>query len=432
MLLRTPQLTLQRHRLVDTIHETALKFGMKNRWGSGATETGVCRLALSDEDKNVRDWFVKQTKDLGCNVRIDELGNIFAVYPGKHQGPPTAIGSHLDTQPTGGRYDGVLGVLGGLEVIRTLKENNYTPQYPIAVINWTNEEGARFPVSMMSSSVWAGVHSVEEIHNLKSVTDKEPKTVKNELERIGYHNASTPCSFEETPIAAHFELHIEQGPILEEQNKRIGLVQGIQAYKWLRVNLRGRAQHTGTTPLGSRSDPLLTASRIITEANRIASDRGGLSSVGIIELEPAVVNVIPQSVSFVVDMRHPNDEGLKEMVNNLEDTIKLTTKHTGKDISSNIEVLTDQPACHFDELAKECVKTSSDELFGPDASIKLTSGAGHDSAHTALVCPTTMIFIPSRDGISHNPEEFSTPEQVLDGFQVLLSSVLRYDQLRQS
>lgn len=431
VLVRTPQLVLKKSRLIDTIHETATKFGAKHRWGSAPTETGVCRLALSDEDKQVRDWFVNETKGLGCNIQIDQLGNIFAIYPGKYKGPPTAIGSHLDTQPTGGRYDGVLGVLSGLEVLRTLKENNYTPNFPIAVINWTNEEGARFPVSMMSSAVWAGMRSVEDIHNLKSVTDETPKTVKSELERIGYLNEKLPCSHKETPIAAHFELHIEQGPLLEEKNKKIGLVQGIQAYRWLKVTLDGRAQHTGTTPLQSRSDPLLAASQIITKANDIARAWGGLSSVGILELEPAVVNVIPQSVTFIVDMRHPTNEGLKKMLDEFDSTTAVVANDSGKNISPKIDILTDSPACHFDELAKECVKTSSDELFGPDASIALTSGAGHDSGCTSLICPTTMVFIPSREGVSHNPEEYSTPEQVLNGLQVLMGAVLRYDQLRE-
>lgn len=426
-----PQLTVQKDRLINTIHETAL-FGAKGRWGAESTQTGVCRLALSDEDKKVRDWFVNETKALGCKVQFDELGNIFAVYPGKNSGPPVAIGSHLDTQPTGGRYDGILGVLSGLEVLRTMKDNNYVPKYPIAVIDWTNEEGARFPVPMMSSAVWAGSSSLEDTHRLESVVDVETTNVKNELERIGYHNKSLPCSHKDNPLAAHFELHIEQGPILEEENKRIGLVQGIQACKWLRVTLNGKAQHTGTTPLQSRSDPLLAASTIMVKANEIAHAQGGLASVGILELDPAVANVIPESVSFIVDIRHHTDNKLQTMFEDLETAISSAARNSGRNISTKIDILTDQPAYHFDQRAKECIEASSNDLFGPDASLKIMSGAGHDSGLTSRVCPTAMIFIPSRDGVSHNPEEYSTPEQVSDGFRTLLGAVLRYDQLREA
>lgn len=214
----TSGLAIKEGRLLANIHETA-QFGAKGRWGPQETETGVCRLALSDLDKNVRDWFVEETKKLGCKIVIDKMGNIFAIYPGKNRGFPTGIGSHLDTQPTGGRYDGVLGVLTGLEVLRTFKENNFVPNYPVCVVNWTNEEGARFPVSMMSSSVWAGTHKKDDIYQLKSVTDTKPVSVKEELERIGYMG-DVECSYEANPLAAHFELHIEQGPILEETAKK--------------------------------------------------------------------------------------------------------------------------------------------------------------------------------------------------------------------
>ncbi len=198
-------LKINQDRLVETIHETSGAFGAKGRWGTESTETGVCRLALSDDDKLVRDWFIKQVTDLGCEVKIDEIGNIFAIYPGKDNSvPPTAIGSHLDTQPTGGRYDGILGVLGGLEVLRTIHDNKLIPNYPIAVINWTNEEGARFPLTIMSSGVWAGQTKLEDAYNCKSITDGDKViTVKDELERIGYLG-SVPASHKLNPIAAHF------------------------------------------------------------------------------------------------------------------------------------------------------------------------------------------------------------------------------------
>ncbi len=229
-------LTIKQGRLIETIHETA-NWGAKGVWGPESTQTGVCRLALSDLDKKVRDWFVQETEKLGCQVKIDEMGNIFAIYPGKNQGPPIGIGSHLDTQPNGGRYDGILGVLLGLEVLRTLKDNNYTPNYPIAVIDWTNEEGARFPTSMVSSGVWAGKIPLETAWSLKSL-DVNPVSMKHELERIGY-NGDVKASYLENPLACHFELHIEQGPVLENEKKKIGVVTGVQAFEWNLVTVTG-------------------------------------------------------------------------------------------------------------------------------------------------------------------------------------------------
>lgn len=423
------QLLIEKNRLLNTIHETSDSFGPKGRWGTEATETGVCRLALSDEDKGVRDWFVKEVTLLGCEVKIDEMGNIFAIFPGKNPGKPTGIGSHLDTQPTGGRYDGIYGVLSGLEVLRTLKENNYVPNYPICVVDWMNEEGARFPVSMMSSAVWAGLRSKEDMYNTESITDSKPVSVYDELKRIGYLG-DVPCNYKENPLAAHFEIHIEQGPILEEQNKKIGCVQGIQALKWIEVTMRGKAQHTGTTPFRSRSDALLCSSKIVVKGDEIARKYGGLFSVGVMELQPALVNVIPDHVRFVMDMRHHLDAKIALIHEEITTAIETITKESGCKLSFELKSLVEQPAVHFDEACKACIKEASDELFGEDQLLAIVSGAGHDSGLVAARCPTAMIFIPSKDGVSHNPEEYSTPEQVADGFQVLLNAVLKYDQRR--
>lgn len=423
------QLAVEPDRLINTIHETANSFGAKGKWGDHHTETGVCRLALSDEDKGVRDWFVREVTGLGCKVKVDQLGNIFAIYPGKNEGKPTGIGSHLDTQPTGGRYDGIYGVLSGLEVLRTMKDNKFTPNYPICVVDWMNEEGARFPVSMMSSAVYAGALPLQEIYELKSVTDSVPVTVYDELKRIGYLG-DTPCSYEENPLAAHFEIHIEQGPILEENQKKIGLVQGIQALKWTEIIMKGKAQHTGTTPFKSRSDALLASSKCVVLGDQIAHKYGGLCSVGIMELQPAVVNVIPEQVRFVVDMRHHLDEKIETMYAEFQDGMREIVKLSGVKLAFEMKSLVDQKAIHFDETCKKCIKDASDELFGASESLALVSGAGHDSGLVSQKCPTSMIFIPSRDGVSHNPEEYSTPEQVADGFKVLLNAVLKYDQLR--
>ncbi|ODV95005.1 hypothetical protein PACTADRAFT_70170 [Pachysolen tannophilus NRRL Y-2460] len=426
-------LTIAPGRLIKTIHETA-QFGAKFAWGSASTETGVCRLALSDEDKKVKDWFYEETKKLGCEIKIDEVGNMFAIYPGKNTGPPTCMGSHLDTQPTGGRYDGILGVLSGLEVLRTFKDNGFTPNYPVGVINWMNEEGARFPQSLMASSVWAGLQTKEEIYKMESVTDSKPVTVKHELERIGYLG-DIPANYEANPIAAHFELHIEQGPILEEQKKEIGIVVGVQAYVWYNVIVKGKAQHTGTTPLNSRADALLTASQMVVKANEIAHKNSGLCSVGILNLEPAVANVIPNKVSFTLDARHETDQGLATIINELKEEFELIAEKgngskTSKPLKVEFEHIYTSPAVHFNEKCIQCVEESSNALFGEENCIKMISGAGHDSCSTSARVPTGFIFIPSKDGVSHNPEEYSTPEQCENGFKTLLNAVIKYDELR--
>lgn len=427
------ELTIKSGRLIDTIHSTA-KWGAKFPWGPDPTQTGVCRLALSDEDKLVKDWFLAETTLLGCQVKIDEVGNMFAIYPGKNPGPATCMGSHLDTQPTGGRYDGILGVLSLLEVIRTFHDNGYVPNYPVGVINWMNEEGARFPMSIMASSVWAENITKEEIYAMKSVTDVKPVTVKEELERIGYLG-TVPASYKENPIAAHFELHIEQGPILEEQQKEIGIVKGVQAYVWYKIIVTGKAQHTGTTPLGSRADALLTASQMIVKANEIAHKHEGLCSVGIVDLLPKVVNVIPESVSFTLDARHTTDAGLLAIVQDLKDEFSLIAEKgngtkTAKPLKVEFEHIYTSPAVHFNEKCIQCVTESAYDLFGEDMCIPMISGAGHDSCSTSTRVPTGFIFIPSKDGVSHNPEEYSTPEQCENGFKALLGAVVRYDDLR--
>lgn len=426
-------LSIVQGRLLKSIHFTA-QYGAKGVWGGASTETGVCRLALSDLDKMVRDWFVSETKKLGCEIKVDAIGNIFSIYPGKNDGVPTAIGSHLDTQPTGGRYDGVYGVLAGLEVLKIFRENSFVPNYPVAVVNWTNEEGARFPKATMASSLWAENVSEESIMNLESITDQKPVTVEQELTRIGYRG-EIPASYKENPLAAHFELHIEQGPILESENKKIGIVTGAQAYDWYKVTIQGNSSHTGTTPLGARSDALLAASRMITKCNEVAHKHNGLVSVGVIDIEPAVVNVIPKKVSFIYDARHASDNELSKMHADLtqefEEIVRTSQGPLSiKPLELSIEHLFHSKAVHFDPDCISSVKDESIHLYGESNVKEIMSGAGHDSCSTSFRCPTSMIFIPSRNGISHSPEEYSTPELIDEGLSVLLGAVIRYDELR--
>jgi hydantoinase/carbamoylase family amidase len=436
---------IAKSRLLNTIHDTAERFGASGIWGKNQSETGVCRLALTDLDKGVRDWFVQETKAIGCEVKIDQLGNIFAVYPGQNTGAPTAIGSHLDTQPTGGRYDGIYGVLCGLELLRTLKDNNIVPQYPIAVVDWTNEEGARFPKSVMSLSVWAGLADLQETYALESIIDTdnvvsgekniivEPsngRSVRDELRRIGYLG-EIDCSHIANPLAAHFEIHIEQGPVLEDENKKIGIVLGGQAYSWVQVRVRGKAQHTGTTPLQHRSDALLVASQMMVRGNEIAAKHNGLFSVGRLSLEPDVVNVIPEEVVFTLDTRHVSDAKLKEIVTEVHQQFaKIAADAPGRRCLVEFEHIHTADAVKFAPECIECVLQSAVELFGAENVREIVSGAGHDSCAVNGVVPTAMIFIPSREGVSHNPAEYSLPEQVEDGFRVLMEAVLKWDSRR--
>ena len=260
---------------MTTLHDTC-EWGAAHRYGDGIFETGMARLTLDNNDAHVRRWLSDEGKNLGCSVTVDQMGNMFLVRQGNKPGPPTAMGSHLDTQPTGGRYDGILGVMAGLEALRTMNDHNVETEYPVALVNWTNEEGARFPQSIIGSGVWCHDVPLEKAWSLQDVKDANV-TMKSELAKIGFLG-SEKCSHEASPLAAHFELHIEQGPILEASGKKVGIVQGGQAYKWFDIHIRGRECHTGSTPFDTRSDAMLCASRIIVESNRIAKRRKGLAS----------------------------------------------------------------------------------------------------------------------------------------------------------
>lgn len=409
-------------------------FGAKGVWGPEPTQTGVCRLALSDLDKQVKDWFVEETKKLGCTIKVDECGNIFATYPGRNNdAPPTGMGSHLDTQPTGGRYDGIFGVLSGLQVLRTLKANNFTPNFPITLVDWCNEEGARFAMSLMSSSVWAGLNPKEEIYALKDIFDNET-TVLHELKRIGYLG-ETKCSYKENPLKCHFEIHIEQGPILEEYGKKIGVLTGVQAYNWLNVQIKGMSQHTGTTPLEFRRDALLATAQIITGVNQVAKKYHGLASIAKLNLLPDVVNVVPGEVNFVLDIRHEKDEGLALIRKGCMEIIEeacLNKAGNGVKLPYTVDDPYPFAATHFDKSLIDIIDQAATSVVGEDLKHRMYSGAGHDSCATNKVIPTAMIFVPSRNGISHNPEEHTEPEDLELGFRVLLEAVLRYDHARLS
>ncbi|KAI0830401.1 amidase [Hypoxylon sp. FL0890] len=432
-------LKVQQGRLMDTLHYTC-SFGTGTRWGSAPTETGMSRLALNDSDKQARDWFVETTRALGCNITVDAMGNIFAIRSGRRDGPATFAGSHLDTQPSGGRYDGILGILAGIEMLNVLRDHKYETEFPVGVVNWTNEEGARFPISMSSSGVWAEEISLDRAHNLQEVGGGTA-TMKSELERIGYLGA-TPASYRSVPMAAHFELHIEQGPILETEQQKVGVVKGVQAYKWFTVDVHGRDAHTGTTPLKSRADAMLLAARLITHSHRVATAHSAVASTGILTLSPGSTNTIPGHVSFTLDIRAPADATVDAMEADLKRDFAALA--AGKDIDGllahstpgkplNVEWRTDfdSPATVFHPDCIAAVRASAEAVTGSSSLVRdMTSGAGHDSVYTSRRCPTSMIFVPSKNGVSHNPEEYTSPEDCTIGAEVLMQSVLRYDRLR--
>ncbi|KAF2263449.1 N-carbamoyl-L-amino acid hydrolase [Lojkania enalia] len=435
-------LKVNQSRLMEDIHYTC-QWGMGKKWGARSTETGMSRLALSDADKEARDWFMRTTEALGCNTTVDAMGNIFAVRPGiRSDKPPTFVGSHLDTQPTGGRYDGILGVTAGVELLKVLADNWVETEYPVGVVNWTNEEGARFPLSMVSSGVWAGSIPLETAHNLREI-HPGTATMASELARIGYLG-KTPASYESMPMGAHFELHIEQGPLLEMANKKVGIVQGVQAYKWFTITVKGRDTHTGTTDLKSRADALLTASKMILHSHRLATTNSALASTGILNLKPGSTNTVPGEVTFSLDIRAPKDSTVQRMAAQIKsDFPKIAAGQdvmncnenciTGLPCEVSITEDFDSPATTFHPDCIAAVHQAAHSALGSNSHnliMDMVSGAGHDSVYTSKRCPTSMIFVPCREGISHNPAEFCKDEDCALGAQVLLQSVLRFDRMR--
>ncbi|CBF75566.1 hypothetical protein AN3707.2 [Aspergillus nidulans FGSC A4] len=441
-------LRANKERLAEDLHHTC-QWGYGIRWGDGHTDTGMQRLALSQEDKQVRDWFIETTKALGCKVTVDAMGNIFAVRPGRRSDvPATFIGSHLDTQPTGGRYDGILGVLSGIETLKTLNDLGLETEGGVGVVNWTNEEGARFPISMVSSGVWAECIPLEKAHALKEVPTvaslptaaSAPESMKSALEKIDYLG-SVPCSYKETPMAAHFELHIEQGPHLITAGQQIGVVTAVQAYRWFRLNIFGRDTHTGTTAFEHRADALYAFARMMVRAREVAASQGCLASVGIIEAKPGSVNTVPGTVSFSLDLRGPKTELVEVVEAQLRKDFDAIAAEEGKGIGKPCRVEWtldfDSPAVNFHPDCIECVQQSA-EAVTADAGVAdpkslvrtIMSGAGHDSVFTSKRVPTSMIFVPCKDGLSHHPEEFCSADDCARGTSIILQAVVRYDRKR--
>ena len=403
----------------------SLRIDGKRLWSSlmemgliGATPLGgSCRLALTDEDKAGRDLFVSWCEAAGCKVTIDRMGNIFARRFGTDpERLPIVAGSHLDTQPHGGKFDGVYGVLAALEVVRTLNDHNISTQAPIEIVVWTNEEGSRFAPAMLASAVFAGVFDLEYGLNRQ---DLEGVTVSQELNRIGYAG-NTPCG--DRQLGAFFEVHIEQGPILEREQKTIGVVLGGQGSRWYDVKVTGQDAHAGSTPMAGRRDALVGSAKLIEAINQVALNYppNAVATVGQFKVSPNSRNTIVGEVNFTIDLRHFDAKILEEMSEQCQQVCENISAIMN--LKMNFEEVWYQPPVIFNAECINAVRKSCNALKLSHQDI--VSGAGHDACLISRVAPTSMIFVPCAGGISHNELESATPEDLASGCNVLLQTML--------
>jgi N-carbamoyl-L-amino-acid hydrolase len=384
----------------------------------GATaKGGVKRLALTDLDKQGRDLVVSWGKQAGMSITIDQIGNVFMRRAGRNSAlPPVMSGSHIDTQPTGGKFDGNYGVLAALEVVRTLNDHHIETEAPIEVAFWTNEEGSRFVPVMMGSGVFCGAFTLETAYAAK---DTEGKTVGDELERIGYKGTEVPGQH---PIGAYFETHIEQGPVLEDADKVIGVVPGVLGLSWYDCVVTGMEAHAGPTPMGLRKDALQVATGIMQEVVNIGNRYPpyGRGTVGMVQVFPNSRNVIPGEVKFSIDLRNVSSELLDTMHQEILAFVEQTSNNSGLQIS--VERVSYYPPCPFHPDCVDAVRNATATLGY--STMDVVSGAGHDAIYTARLAPSGMIFVPCKDGISHNEIEDAKPEHLAAGCNVLLHAML--------
>ena len=384
----------------------------------GATaKGGVRRLTLTDVDKRARDRFRAEAEALGLTVRVDAIGNMFARRAGRDPArAPVLFGSHLDSQPSGGKFDGALGVLAGLEVMRSLHDLGIVTEAPLELINWTDEEGSRFGHSLMGSGVWAGVFDQQK---MLALTDTQGVAVATSLDDIGYRGPEPAAPF---PADAYFELHIEQGPALEREEKQIGIVTGAQGQVWYDAVVTGQDSHAGTTPPSARRDALVCAARIIDLVDRLMRQRGddGRGTVGQLLVFPNSRNVIPGEVRFSVEFRHPSDAEVEVLHQAFPPAAQAIAQAAGVDLQ--LTTLFKIPAQPFDSGCVELVRQGAARLGYTTRDI--VSGAGHDAVYVARHVPTAMIFTPCKDGLSHNEAESILPEEAEAGCQVLFEAVV--------
>ncbi|GMG86404.1 Zn-dependent hydrolase [Biformimicrobium ophioploci] len=403
-----------------------IKINRERLWASlmemaaiGATDKGGCnRQALTEEDKLGRELFIRWCEEAGCTIRVDQMGNIFARREGTEANAAAVItGSHLDTQPTGGKFDGVYGVLAGLEVIRSLNDHEVATHHPIEVVVWTNEEGARFSPAMIGSGVWCGEFSLDYGW---SRADKAGKTIKQELENTGFLG-EVPC--EPANIKAAFELHIEQGPILEKTETTIGVVEGVQGMRWYDLTLIGQPVHAGPTPMEDRKDPFMALTEITAQLYQLAEQNAPRARVtfGDIRAEPGSRNTVPEKLVLAVDLRHPQQARLEEM----DTAFRAIAASVGEKfgIATEIRDEWNSPAVQFSEQCIEAVQSAVDGL--EYSNMRMFSGAGHDSVYVSRRVPTSMIFVPCEKGISHNEAENADQGDIGAGADVLLNAMIK-------
>jgi beta-ureidopropionase / N-carbamoyl-L-amino-acid hydrolase len=379
---------------------------------------GCCRLALTDEDKEARNLFIRWCREAGCTIRIDDAGNIFARRPGLDDRlPAVATGSHLDTQPHAGLFDGIYGVLAGLEIFRTLDDAGVVTRAPIETVVWTNEECVRFAPPTGGSMVFAGLLPIEQFQTERTTDDT---TVREDLERLGFLGA--PLGHDGHRFDSFFEAHIEQGPILEHEGMTIGAVTGIQGARMFEVRVLGQDNHAGTTPMGMRRDAFNGAARMAALLNELANreDSAIRLTIGRFDVSPNAASTVPGAVTFQIDLRHPQQAVLDRVEVALRDILDETARELALDlIVSDICAI---PPVHFDEALIGLVEEKA-RLLGLPA-MRMLSGAGHDSANLAEIVSTTMIFVPCAGGISHNEAESATPSDLAAGANVLLHAMV--------
>ena len=384
----------------------------------GATaKGGVCRLALTDLDRQARDLFVRWCEEAGCTVTVDGVGNIFARRPGRNATqPPVMTGSHIDTQPTGGKFDGCFGVLAGVEVLRTLNDLGVQTEAPLEVVVWTNEEGSRFAPCMMGSGVFAEKFTLEET---LAKRDAEGVSVGEALNAIGYAGSRAVSGH---AVGAYFEAHIEQGPILEDQGKIIGVVLGALGQKWFDLTLKGVEAHAGPTPMHLRKDALVGAAAVVAAVNRVALEHQphACGTVGCLQAYPGSRNVIPGEVRMTLDFRHLEPARLDAMIEEVRGVIEATCAKHG--LSFELTPTADFPPLYFDPGCVAAVRSAAAGLGL--SHMDIVSGAGHDAIFLAELGPAGMIFVPCEGGISHNEIENAAPEDLAAGCAVLLRAML--------
>jgi beta-ureidopropionase / N-carbamoyl-L-amino-acid hydrolase len=403
--------TVDRERLLASLDEYAM---------IGATPSGgVTRLALSEQDRAVRDRFREDVVATGAVVSVDDIGTIVARRPGREGLPPIQIGSHLDSVRNGGRFDGVLGVLGGLEVLRALETSGHATRHPIEVIDWTNEEGVRFEPAMMGSGVAYGAFDRDWADGR---TDRDGVRFGDALDTIGYRGDITNRP---APGEAYLELHIEQGPVMDDAGVAVGVVEGILGITWMNVIIEGQADHAGPSPMALRRDALAAAAEVISMVEALAIESGPpvVGTVGRLAPEPGLVNVVPGRVEMSVDLRHMESDGLDALVSTFTERADAIASRRGVDIA--VDRFWTSVSTPFDPGIVAAIAAAA----GPEA-MRLWSGAGHDAKYAADAGPAGMIFVRSRGGLSHCEEELSEPDDIVAGVATLLQTVLALDERR--